>query len=128
MHVQLKAQLADGIDQHANSAVDEAHQWISDARSKLVWSAEIDGTVDRDSINIRISAVDCLRNSMSDGEVIRDIALHRAQNAGQVTAESDDSRWSNCCRQLNDDWMTFTAELQHTRYSFTFGFLIYVIL
>ena len=126
--MQLKAQLADNIDQHANSAVDEAHHWINDARSMLAWSAEIDGTVDRDSIEVRISTVDCLGNSMSDGEVIRDTALHRAQNARHVAAESGDSRWSNCCRRLNDDWMTFTAELQHTRYSFTFGFLTYVIL
>ena len=129
MHVQLIAQLAGSINQRADSAVDEAYQWISDARSKLAWSADTDGTVDRDSIEVRISTVDHLScHSTSDGEMIRDTALHRAHNAMQVAAESDNSRWSNCCRRLNDDWVTFTAELQHSRLSFISSVLIYLVL
>jgi len=115
MHVQLRARLAGSTDEHAISAVEEAHRWISDARSKVAWCAETDSAVDCDSIEARVSTIADLCSSMSDGELLRDTALRRAQNAVHAAAESDDSHWSNCCRQLNDDWMKFTAELQDTR-------------
>jgi len=111
--VQLKVQLADTIDRRASSAVAEAHQWIVDARSKLAWCADTDGGVDRDGIEARLSVISDLSDSLPDGELIRDAALHRAQNAVQVAA--DDNNWRIQCQQLNDDWTEFTAELQHTR-------------
>ena len=116
MHVQLKLYLADNMDRRASSAVAEARQWISDARSKVAWCAETDIDVDRDGIEARLSVISDLYNSVSDGELIRDTALHRAQNALQAAAESTASRqWSNQCQQLSDSWTEFTAELQHTR-------------
>jgi len=115
VHVQLMAQLADSIDQHARSSVAEAHQWIIDARSKVTWCADTDGDIDRDCIEARLSVMSDLSNSMSDGEMIRDTALRRAQNAIQTAADADANHWRIQCQQLSDDWTEFTAEFQHTR-------------
>lgn len=113
--VQVKAQLTDSIDQRAVSAVDEADRWIAEARSKIAWCAETFDADDCENIEARVSTTNDLCNSVSDGEMIRDTALCRAQNAMQAAVEYDESQWSSRCQQLNDDWMKFTAELQQTR-------------
>jgi len=112
---QVKGQLAVSINQRASSALDEAQRWITDARSKVAWCAETEGDIDHDGIKFHMSAINDLCNSMSEGEMMRDTAVHRAQNAMLAAAESDDSHWNDCCRQLNDDWMKLAAELQQTR-------------
>lgn len=115
MHVQLKSQLSDSIDQHASSAFAEAHQWITDTRSKLTWCAETDGDIDRDGIEARLSVISDLSGSMTDGELMRDTALHCAENAIHASADSDATQWSSQSQQLSDDWTEFAAELQCTR-------------
>jgi len=111
----VKVQLIDGIDHRVGSALDAAERWIVDARSKVAWCSESEGSADHDSIDVRLSAINDVSDSLPDGELIRDSALRHVNSALQAAVDSSDSRWSNQCQQLNDSWAEFTRELERNR-------------
>jgi len=111
----LKVQLIVGIDHRVSSALDAAERWIADARNKVAWCSETEGSGDHDSIDVRLSAINDVSDSVLDGELIRDNALHHVHSAVQAAVDSSDSQWTNQCQQLNDSWAEFITELEHNR-------------